>query len=560
MNIKVLLLFLIQFCFVSTTQIDVPVSFRRMGYYATGLSYAHLKTNINIENVRKLNDQAKAVINSTAKNAADLTDNSVSMIQLFAKLERSLIPSTSLINAITSTFVEENRPKRQLEIAAVFSLGLSLYNTYEIHQLHKSINSLEAGMEVIAHSILEEDLAITHVESNLAHLNATCFILTKALYKTEQKVNHLAAFDELFIIITQHNQEVSRWAEGMNHLLHGQLSPLLIKNKSMVKSFMELKNKVQENQFRLLRENPSDIYKEEISYLVEGNIVHIYVHLPIIERDPLALYEHINIPFFSDTNGAMVTLESAGNFLALDENTKVGIELTTNELTACKKQPHHLGNIYLCESANLLNTNVLTTCLGLLFSGSHNAIEINNKCKLFINKEEHFGKQLSRNSFLMFNKNPTKLTYKCGSNIKHEMISGLTRVEALPACQVFTDSYLFYSKVDITIEAEFINLPRKIDFTFNETPLIELTAAYNELSLITHPTKRSVDEVRTWLAREKSRRMTYQHGIIAFLIVLALILAVCAYLGFTYYKYKRGKAPTVRSQEPAMELAALNQN
>ena len=75
MNIKVLLLILIQFCFVSTTQIDVPVSFRRMGYYATGLSHAHLKTNINIENVRKLNDQAKAVINSTAKNAADLTDD-----------------------------------------------------------------------------------------------------------------------------------------------------------------------------------------------------------------------------------------------------------------------------------------------------------------------------------------------------------------------------------------------------------------------------------------------------------------------------------------------------
>ena len=74
-------------------------------------------------------------------------------------------------------------------------------------------------MEVILHSNLEEDSAITHIKSNLAHLNATCLILTKALFKTDQRVNHLAVFDELFIIITQHNQEVGRWAEGMNHLL-----------------------------------------------------------------------------------------------------------------------------------------------------------------------------------------------------------------------------------------------------------------------------------------------------------------------------------------------------
>ena len=78
-----------------------------------------------------------------------------------------------------------------------------------------------------------------------------------------------------------------------------------------------------------------------------------------------------------------MTLESNGKCFALDENRKIGIELTPNELTACKKQPHQLGNIYLCESANLLNTNVLDTCLGLLFSGSQNAIEINNRCKLF---------------------------------------------------------------------------------------------------------------------------------------------------------------------------------
>ena len=38
----------------NANQIDVPVSFKRLGNYATGLSYVHLKTSIDIGNIRKI--------------------------------------------------------------------------------------------------------------------------------------------------------------------------------------------------------------------------------------------------------------------------------------------------------------------------------------------------------------------------------------------------------------------------------------------------------------------------------------------------------------------------
>jgi hypothetical protein len=38
---------------------------------------------------------------------------------------------------------------------------------------------------------------------------------------------------------------MNRWGNGITQLLHGQMSPLLIKNKAKMKAIEELKTKVQ---------------------------------------------------------------------------------------------------------------------------------------------------------------------------------------------------------------------------------------------------------------------------------------------------------------------------
>ena len=220
-----------------------------------------------------------------------------------------------------------------------------------------------------------------------------------------------------------------------------------------MKAFGELKIRIEEKGFKLLQEAPSNVYKDEISCIVEGNTIHIYVHFPIIEREPLTIYEYLNVPFFASNDGGLVTLESESSFLAIDETTHNGVELTAEELSGCKKVPHQDGNIYLCGSANLVKTNVLYTCLGTIFSRSHSSIDITTRCKMFITKEESYGKELSWNSFLLFNKSPKKLTHKCGNSQRHEMVEGLTKVETNPGCQVFTENFIFFSKTDVSMES-----------------------------------------------------------------------------------------------------------
>ena len=141
------------------------------------------------------------------------------------------------------------------------------------------------------------------------------------------------------------------------------------------------------------------------------------------------------------------------------------------------------------------------------------------------------------------------------------MITGLSKIEANPGCQIFTDDYYFYAKTEITIEAEFFSLPRKINFTFQDNTLSDLTTAYMELSQITQPQKRSIESVKIWLDKEKAKTMVYQRGIWAFVIILILIFLICGYLAYTYLKYKHAKRANVKSQDliDQHEMVELNQ-
>ena len=64
----------------------------------------------------------------------------------------------------------------------------------------------------------------------------------------------------------------------------------------------------------------------------------------------------------------------------------------------------------------------------MLFAGSQAGAKISQNWRIFISQDESFVKQLTINSFLIFNKTPKKITYNCGNNIKHEMVSGLFKI------------------------------------------------------------------------------------------------------------------------------------
>ena len=226
--------------------VELRTSFHKLGKLASGLGYAHLHTKIDIASVRRSHWYVMTKLNNTADLAKEFATKDKETDPLFVRLLSAMQPATFIIDAVTSTFVDSSpRKARQLELAAAaFSIGLSIYNTYEIYNLKNQIGDIRAGVEHVAHALLQEDQAIDALTSSIGHLNKTCNILAKSFYQLEEKVNKQAAFDELMLQITSHNQQVSQWGEGMTVLLHGHLSPLLIKNKSMMAAFIKIKEKV----------------------------------------------------------------------------------------------------------------------------------------------------------------------------------------------------------------------------------------------------------------------------------------------------------------------------
>ena len=73
-------------------------------------------------------------------------------------------------------------------------------------------------------NFFNKDLALKDLEKAASHLNFTCVLLTKALFNQQNRLNHLAAFDEMNVMTPKHNTQMNRRGEGMTHLLQGKLS------------------------------------------------------------------------------------------------------------------------------------------------------------------------------------------------------------------------------------------------------------------------------------------------------------------------------------------------
>jgi hypothetical protein len=494
-------------------------------------------------------------VNNTAMLAKEFASKSNEVDPLFVRLITAMQPSTFIIDAVTSTFVDSStRQTRQLgAAAAAFSIGLSIYNTYEIYNLKNEIGDIRAGVEHVSQALLQEDQAIDGLTNSIQHLNSTCNILAKSFYQLEERVNKQAAFDELMLQITGHNQQVSQWGEGMTVLLHGHLSPLLIKNKAMMTAFSRIKEKVERTGYSFLRENPSSIYKEELSYIVEGSMVHVYIHIPIIERKAMDLCEYIKVPFQANPGGPFITVEADNSIFAIDEQSRNGVELSALELSQCKKNNNNIGSIYVCRGLNLERRDMSNTCLGMLYAGKYDQNSLEQSCHIFMSPVKEFAKQISRDSFVLFSSVKTKLTTKCKNGTdSSEMIVGVRLVRTGAGCHSYTADYIFHHQEEISLESDFIHLPRKVEFKLEDVTFLDLSSAYEQMSLVTKPTKRNLELVKSWLQNSKTAHRSNLKLGLAFGLTMGVSCIIIVYLVRTYLRYKRAKAGTVTSQEIEM--------
>jgi len=168
--------------------------------------------------------------------------------------------------------------------------------------------------------------------------------------------------------------------------------------------FLQWQGRLQKGLIPFYKE-PSGFFLADVSYLVEHKTIHVYVHIPLYEPDPLALYEYVKAPIILPRHQSSVHLmflDTQNKLLTISEVTNDVIEVDMVQLASCPTKKNHLGYIYLCPQTNLMAKDVTKTCLGVLHRGRYNVADIRKHYRVYFNHEDEFAAQISLNLFVYF--------------------------------------------------------------------------------------------------------------------------------------------------------------
>ena len=185
----------------------------------------------------------------------------------------------------------------------------------------------------------------------------------------------------------------------------------------------------------------------------EGGLL-IIMHIPGYSGSLMRMYRYVSSPF-PLRDDIVVTIKNDKVYLALDPSGMLGKELSSTEVLKCDR----INRIFHCSGENVFQKNLDKLCLYNLFNQRVDQIE--NLCRVEIDKACSHAIQLSGNQFLILVTMPTQLTKIClDGNTQVETIRGVYILTLSDDCpKANTPDHIFIRNLHVVSSQQLIALP-----------------------------------------------------------------------------------------------------
>ena len=528
--------------------VTVPVSFKQIGKFASGLSYGHVRATIKFSQMQRAHKDLELFLRQQIR-----TSTSGEEQRFLEAIQHQFSTSTKTIERLHFAFFNDvsHRNKRQvfagLSLGFGFlSLGMSIYNTYEISKLHNKISNMEIGFNHVVHVLEEQDHAITTLSHSVSSIKSVIQIVLSDLKKENQEIDFLKRIFIISNLIQSHNAEVSAWGRGLEALMSGELYPSLVNTSKLEKALDAIQAKASKLGLSPLFKESSSVYKSAISYIATKETeIFVYIHIPFVDMEPINLYEHLPIPF--QIGNLLVTLHSENNVIASDETGTFGIELSSTDLLHCHMEKSHSGNIFICPNSNLLLRNIQDSCLGsLLFGNKEKTLQLCQHSVQKASKMEKFAIQIGPGKILVYSPEKATVLESCANGTKtFHTISSFSTLTPKIGCKIISDSFLFKPQQSIIEDGDIFDRPTmfKMETLLGHAKIPDLEKAYEELSKIKDPENRkSLSELKQWLSESAKFPIgTVSYGTAFVSIIISTFTLI--FIAYLYFSFRAKRTP-----------------
>ena len=243
---------------------------------------------------------------------------------------------------------------------ALASLGLSVYDLYEVHRLNREL--IHEG-NVIGHLAAElktNSLQIKEDMQQIDSLRKQVEIMVNFTTNGQFRLDKQEALEYLDLF----SSNLEAYALGLEDIVIRKQVNLRFFDLREVKLALEnVKYRARKRGLKMLSESPADVLQEEISFLTQEGSISVFLHIPLREQNLANLYEHIPTPLMVSKGNYVQPIVEGKYFAVNSDNTQFAIFSPTT-LQHCTSK----NKLYLCDIM-VTRRDPKTTCVGSLFEG-----------------------------------------------------------------------------------------------------------------------------------------------------------------------------------------------
>lgn len=324
----------------------------------------------------------------------------------------------------------------------VFGTFMGLYNAHQLHKLRQEIRTVEKVQERLVTVVTDHEARIRRVETGMKYLLEKATVdswLNAPLVAS--KIDRIRADIQDALTISIHAAQAAQ----QHRLAIDLLSPLELNNL-----YQSIQTRADQLRYHLLTRMATDLFQVEVSYLYDGNILMLILHVPMVPKQTaLSLYRLHPFPIPFSSQRALLPKTSTSVLAVSHESPRLMDSIELVDLMNC----HRINSIYICERHGVLSRNIRATCLGALFE---NNLELAQQlCELQLVPYQEVALQLESNWFLIYSPKMFTSFGRClnGSALELQIIHGVNKLFLDPSCSTDLQDLVLTSDISFQLDS-----------------------------------------------------------------------------------------------------------
>ena len=243
---------------------------------------------------------------------------------------------------------------------ALSSFGLSLYTLHEVKTLHnqlfkqgQDIGHMAEIMNLNAMNIQEGGQQIQTIRIQIEKM---CNFTTRTQFQLDRQ----AAVEYLQLFASN----LAKNVDGIESMLiHRKITFSFFDLDHVTKALKKIKSLAAKNNLKLANDHPSSILQESLSYISQEGKLSFIIHLQLVEREMVQLYQFINTPILLN-EGFYIQPKVESEIFGVNPSNDRFFILSESTLARCTKT----NLVYSCPNTIELR-EPKRTCIGALYEG-----------------------------------------------------------------------------------------------------------------------------------------------------------------------------------------------